>query len=219
MNRELLEQPFPSNLVKSRQGSFGNRLNYVEVAEIVKRLNSALEGAWSFAIRDLRIMETEVLVHGALTAEGIEKHGIGGSKITYTRGSGEIVSIVDDCKAAASDALKRCARLLGVGLDLYSDTRPAAETGNGRQKSAQGGNGQHRRNGGNGGNGRTDNRLTQKQLSAIWSLGRSLGLNADAIRQRAQEAYSAMPEHLSKSDASSFISALGAELSGDGGVA
>jgi len=214
MNRELLEQPFPPNLVKSRQGSFGNRLNYVEVAEIVKRLNSALEGAWSFAIRDLRIMETEVLVHGALTAEGIEKHGIGGSKITYTRGSGEIVSIVDDCKAAASDALKRCARLLGVGLDLYSDTRPAAENANGRQKSAQGGNGQHRGNGGDNGN-----RLTQKQLSAIWSLGRSLGLNADSIRQRTQEAYGYMPEHLSRSDASSFISALGAELSGDGGAA
>ena len=34
------------------------------------------------------------------------------------------MSIADDYKAAASDALKKCASLLGIGLDLYGRDRP-----------------------------------------------------------------------------------------------
>src|SRR5205085_662824 len=38
--------------------------------------------------------------------------------------SGRPLSIADDYKAAASDALKKCASLLGIGLDLYGRDRP-----------------------------------------------------------------------------------------------
>jgi len=217
MNRELLEKPFDRSLVKSRKGSFGQSLSYVEIAQYVKRLNDAFDGDWSFEIVDQKILENEVLVVGKLVAGNVTKMAIGNSRITYSKSTGEQVSLGDDLKASESIALKRACRLFGLGLDLYCDDQPPASAGNGRQARGNGGNGQNRGNGGNGhANG---NRLTQKQLSAIWSMGRSLGLNADAIRQRSQEGYGAMPEHLSKTDASSFISALSAEISGDGGAA
>ena len=45
-------------------------------------------------------------------------------------------------------------------------------------------------------------------------MGRSLGLSADQIRERTAEIYGVQPEHLSKADASSFITELGEGLSG-----
>ena len=37
--------------------------------------------------------------------------------------AGKIVSLGDDLKAAATDALKKCATLFGVGLHLYEERR------------------------------------------------------------------------------------------------
>jgi hypothetical protein len=52
-------------------------------------------------------------------------------------------------------------------------------------------------------------RLTQKQLSAIWSMGRGLKLDADTLRKRSVEMFNQQPEQLSKTDASALISKLG----------
>ena len=52
----------------------------------------------------------------------IKRHASGAS-------SGRPLSIADDYKAAASDALKKCASLLGIGLDLYGRDRPELEEG------------------------------------------------------------------------------------------
>jgi hypothetical protein len=73
---------------------------------------------------------------------------------------------------------------------------------------------------GNGGNGgttraaapRTPDRLTQKQLSAIWAIARRLGLNSEDIRERCTADYGALPEYLSRQDGSAFIAALQTEL-------
>jgi hypothetical protein len=43
------------------------------------------------------------------------------SQITRKKDSGEVISLGDDLKAAATDALKKAATLLGVGLHLYSE--------------------------------------------------------------------------------------------------
>jgi hypothetical protein len=40
--------------------------------------------------------------------------------ITKAKETGEIISLADDLKAAATDALKKAATLLGVGLHLYN---------------------------------------------------------------------------------------------------
>src|SRR5829696_5198965 len=81
---------------------------------------------------DKQILEDEVIVEAKLTVrtpggQTIVKTQFGGADIKrHASGpkSGRPLSIADDYKAAASDALKKCASLLGIGLDLYGRDRP-----------------------------------------------------------------------------------------------
>jgi hypothetical protein len=225
VNRELLEKPFPPEAIKTRQGRHGKALSYVEGHQVIRRLNEALDG-WSFEVVEHQILDNEVFVLGKLTTANSTKMAFGSSSLTISR-DGEIVSIGDDLKAAATDALKKAASHLGVGLSLYG-----SENGSVRTSAPQhaGSNGQSHRAGRTGRSGRTESRssfgpaekrrtanghdpVTQKQLSAIWSMGRSLDYDVDAIRSRSVEAFGDQPEHLSKRSASAFISQLSETLS------
>lgn len=210
MDRELLQKPFPPGLVKTRKGAFNKTLHYVEGQEYVKRLLEATAGDYSFSIVEYRIMDMEVMVLGKLEAGGTVKMAFGGSSVTRAKDSGEPISLVDDLKAAATDSLKKACSLEGVGLHLYgdgnlsTDARGSTRTGN-ASRHTRNAPPAGRRNGGNGGD---PDRLSQRQLSSIWSLGRRLGLNADEIRQRSVREYGVVPEFLSRQSGSSFISAL-----------
>ena len=130
MNRELLEKPFSPDQIKQREGNFGRMLDYIEGHTIIQRLNDAFDAKWSFRIISHEIVKEvdEVLVLGELKAFDIVKSQFGSSKIKRTRETGEIISLADDLKAAATDALKKTATLLGVGLQLYNG-------GNGKTKN------------------------------------------------------------------------------------
>jgi hypothetical protein len=214
MNREALERPFSEALIRTRRGAFGQTLSYVEGAEFIKRLNESFDGHWSFEIIAHHVRDTEVIVVGKLTADDVTKTAFGASSITISR-DGEVVSVGDDLKAAATDALKKCSTLLGLGLHLYCADQPsshrAPRNGNGRAAGSNGRseNGDRNQSANGTSNG---NRLTQRQLSAIWGMGRSLGLSADQIRDRSTELFGVHPEHLSRADASALITELGAGL-------
>ena len=120
MNRELLEKPFTAAQIRQRKGRNG-LLDYVEGHTVIQRLNDALESQWSFEVMHHEIREEEVLVLGKLTAETIAKMAFGTSQVTRERESGKAVSLGDDLKAAATDAMKKCATFLGVGLHLYAE--------------------------------------------------------------------------------------------------
>jgi hypothetical protein len=219
MKREVLNQPFSKHLIRTRKGPFGQTFSYVQGCEYIRRLNESFEGEWSFEVLEHQLRDNEAIVLGRLTVGGIVKTAFGSSTITISR-DGEVVSIGDDLKAAATDALKKAASLLGVGLHLYSSDQPREQAASGRHTPAGNGtNGQRNGNGhrpGNGNSQNSGNRLTQKQLSAIWSMGRNLGEGAEQIRQRTRDAFGVEPEYLSKQDASAFITELGQALSGPG---
>ena len=120
MNRELLEKPFERAQIRQRKGRNGV-LDYVEGHSVVQRLNDALEGRWSFEVVQHDVREDEVVVLGRLTADGVVKMSFGASQVTREKGTGQLVSLGDDLKAAATDALKKCATFLGVALHLYAD--------------------------------------------------------------------------------------------------
>ena len=84
---------------------------------------------WSFEIINHHINEKEgeVLVLGKLTVGNIVKMQFGSSQITRAKASGEIISIADDLKAAATDSLKKCATQMGVGLYLYSKEKGSSD--------------------------------------------------------------------------------------------
>ena len=228
MNRELLERPFETALIKTRKGAFGQRLSYVEGAEYIRRLNAAFDGRWSFEITDHQVGKNHVVVVGKLTAGEVVKMAFGGSTITTNSTTGEVVSIADDLKAAATDALKKAASMLGVGLHLYQDNgdaeknapRPAPTetpgprpsngrgTGTRQQPPPQDAPSQDQARSAPGNGSRQQVPLTSSQLNAIMAIARSRGLSADDLRQRSIDAFGVVPDALSKADASALITEL-----------
>jgi len=121
MNREILEKEFEPSQIKRRRGHFGQDLDYVETADVIRRLNTAFDGQWSFEIIEYQQLHDEVVVLGKLTAQGIVKTQFGSHKIIKARKDGEVMNIGYDLKAAASDALKKASTHFGVALHLYSE--------------------------------------------------------------------------------------------------
>jgi hypothetical protein len=125
-------QRTPKREIKMRAGRGGMQFAYVEHGYVTERLNLVFGFNWDFEIRDKQILDDEVIVEARLTVrtpggQTIVKTQFGGAEIKrHASGprSGRPLSIADDYKAAASDALKKCASLLGIGLDLYGRDRP-----------------------------------------------------------------------------------------------
>ena len=195
MNRALLEQEFSPEQIKQREGSFGKTLNYLPTYAVIARMNEAFDGIWSFDILSHEILESEVVVLGRLSAEGISKTQFGASRITKHRDTGLPVSIADDLKSAASDAIKKCATLAGCGLHLYQDksTGQQSTTSNviPMNNPAQAAIG--------------PTRLTAKQHAYIQRLANEQGLTKKELNNRCQEVYGVVSDHLTKDQASSCI--------------
>jgi len=193
---EVLRRPFPPELIKTRQGHNGKSLSYVETWAVIDRLNEAVD-AWSFDVVEHQIFAEEIVVLGRLTADGVVKTAFGGTSITRDR-NGKEVSIADDLKAAASDALKKSASLLGVALELYggSTSVPSSE-----QRQAAG---------------RVPtiprpsfDRITSRQLGALHSAARRHGLDTSGLATLVRERTGRDgPQHLSKREASDLLSEL-----------
>jgi hypothetical protein len=154
VNREVLCRPFPPEAVKTRPGQRGKTLSYVEVATVIARLNEGCE-SWSFEVVSHRVDADEVIVVGKLTADGQTKMHFGGASITLGN-DGRAVSVADDLKAAASDALKKCASLFGVALEMYGGAC-AASNGRSRPRAPE-----------------PDDRVSARQLAAIQAACRLL---------------------------------------------
>ena len=128
---DFLLQRTPRHEIKLRQGRGGMQFSYVEHGYVTERLNLVFGFNWDFEIVDKQILEDEVIVEAKLTVrtpkgQTIVKTQFGGAEIKrHASGprSGRPLSIADDYKAAGSDALKKCASLLGIGLDLYGRDR------------------------------------------------------------------------------------------------
>ena len=115
----ILEYPFREDQILQKNGR-----DYVEGATIIQRLlDSGVD--WSFEILETKTIEDEVIAKGRLTlfinGREIRKEQYGGAVFSRTKDGDEIVSRADTLKAASTDALKKCATLLGVGLHLYSE--------------------------------------------------------------------------------------------------
>ena len=96
--REVLDRPFPPELVKSRPGHFGQTLSYVEAHEYIRRLNEAFGVAWSFEVVTHKVGDQEVQVVGKLTTLGHVRMAFGNSTIIRVKETGEPTSIADDLK-------------------------------------------------------------------------------------------------------------------------
>lgn len=119
-----LSEQFPREMERTLNKG-GTNLTYIPVSEVITRLNKVLGvDKWSFTIirceRDA-IDPDFVVAHVRLdwhtSGLVVSRDGIGGQKIKRTK-QGSIVDLGDEFKGAISDALKKAAQTLGVGLYL-----------------------------------------------------------------------------------------------------
>jgi hypothetical protein len=213
MNRELLEKPFTPQEIKQREGRQGKVLDYVEAASVIQRLNDAFEGNWSFDLVRYEIREEldEVFVLGKLTAGEVVKTQFGSSEITRTEDGGTIVSLGDDLKAAATDALKKAATLLGVGLHLYAEAsavRPGTQPQPEEERSSRPEPSSSKPHQGFSSGVMGLTRLSAKQHGYIMNLLKDSGLTKRELDEHCRKAYGVVVDHLSKHDASALIDAM-----------
>lgn len=120
---ERLTAPFPREAIRQRQGGGGRMLDYLETHTVIRRLNEATGNQWSFRLTSVEWRGELVVAIGELEIPGLgTRSGIGVQRVS--EGGGE-----DLVKGVASDALKKCATLFGVGLELYGPDYEAGEAG------------------------------------------------------------------------------------------
>ena len=123
--RELyarLAAPFDVTFTDVRGGV---QLTYISGEQVVRRLNEVLGVAgWSFRILGHGVHQEadEAWALGELVAQvgelTVVRQQFGSQKIKRSRTSGTPLDVGFDLKGAATDALKKCASWLGVGLYL-----------------------------------------------------------------------------------------------------
>jgi len=124
ITRALYAQ-FPEEMEKMMTVS-GVNLRFIPVSEVINRLNKVLGiDSWSFEVirleRDTHEPD-EIIAHINLSVDiagkHVVKHGVGGTSIKRIKSTGKPVDLGNSFKMAVSDALKKAAQQLGVGLYL-----------------------------------------------------------------------------------------------------
>lgn len=96
----------------------GRTFTYIPSPELIERLNAVLGYfQWSYECDLVHLNETFVVVKGRLSVQGAVYEQFGGQRINKNK-QGEVIDLGDDFKGAASDAEKKCAAQIGVGLYL-----------------------------------------------------------------------------------------------------
>lgn len=122
--RDLYAQ-FPQEAERTIVKS-GVELVYLPISEVINRLNRVLGvNGWSFEIVEVKrdaVDQDEIVAHVCLTATiadcFVTKHGFGGSQVKRAKSTGKPIDLGNDFKGAVSDALKKAAQQLGIGLYL-----------------------------------------------------------------------------------------------------
>lgn len=138
-----LTEKTPPQQIYKRPGKGGKIFDYVTVSYVQRVLDYVTGWNWDFDIVEHGKEADHVWVLGKLTirsADGkhqITKQQFGRSEIKYItekRGNEKVkttqhVDYGNDLKAAASDALKKCASMLGIARDIYGKGDYKEETG------------------------------------------------------------------------------------------
>lgn len=136
---KMLLAPTPRSAIYKRKGQGGGMFDYVRGGWVKERLNIIFMFQWDFELVPMengQYFQTtggQVIVLGKLTIKDLSgnprliKMGTGKKEILYMkdetgRPSAKPVDIGNTIKSAETDALKRCAVQIGIGLDLYNKT-------------------------------------------------------------------------------------------------
>ena len=118
-------QRTPKDHIYKRPGKKGIEFEYVTGTYMKKVLNYAFGWMWSFEIKEHGREGDLMWVLGKLTIQDktgksmIIKEQFGRADIKFLKDTKITVDFGNDLKAAATDALKKCAAELGIASDVY----------------------------------------------------------------------------------------------------
>lgn len=212
--RQIIQQKTPDKEIRTRKGRGGMVFKYTDGAYVIRTLNEALGHNWDFEADNEEVINWngvpfEVRCRGRLTVrlngQAVTKVQYGSQIIEFIKErdkDGKVyivgpVSIGDCFKGAATDAMKKCASLLGVALDLYDSDYKAenyaedeleatVDTSDPRPKTL-------------------GDLVTPKQLWMIRNMAKEQGIDPE---QMAQDLLKCKLEETSKKSASVLIDAL-----------
>jgi hypothetical protein len=208
-----LAAPFPETAIERTDGAVTGRgysTTGIKYQHIVNRLNEVL-GVGGYRTQQ------EVRVQGATTQRGRPVYEatceltlqlgewVNGEFVMFAEAFGigghTAVNEADARKGAYTNGLKKAAAMLGCGRQAYEgtlddDNAPSASVQETRPPVNR-----HERN-----------RLTSKQLGALWTLARKLDIDGGAFRNRVQERFGCTVEFLGRQDASFLIGELSARI-------
>lgn len=114
----VLKAPFAANDHKFLRG-----LAYITEYAITERMDE-VDPSWSFGIQEIVNRDGTITVIGNLTIKGVTRSNVGMDSVRETKDGNSEANEAE--KSTATDALKRCARLFGIGrylLALPKDVR------------------------------------------------------------------------------------------------
>lgn len=126
--QDSLKEPFPREALRELKKQ-GKTLTYVPVSEVIARLNNVLgTGKWNI-IESVAQLDSnhpdwviaKVTIRASVDGVMTTRIGWGGQQVKMKRDGSGPLDLGDEFKGATSDALKKAAQALGVGLDLARD--------------------------------------------------------------------------------------------------
>ena len=169
------------------------------IKAITDRFNTVFNGQWSFRIIEHEVRDSEVIVLGELAVDGAIRQQFGKTVIDFNSDPTGTPSMIDHLIKASDDALVQCAYAFGIKQE--SETPDAEKKqpckSEPQQKTAE-----------SSSNGKGDRQLTNRQLAAIFGLGKANNLTQQEIINMTTDRYSSEPSELTVSQASSIISEL-----------
>jgi len=117
-------QRTPAQHIYKRPGKGGQVWDYVTGTYITKVLNFTFGWNWDFEVISHGKEGDQIWVHGKLIVKDdsghtISKSQFGRADIKINKSTNKPLDYGNDLKAASTDALKKCASLLGIASDIY----------------------------------------------------------------------------------------------------
>lgn len=127
-------QKTPPQHIYRRPGKGGQTFEYVTGTYVTKVLNFVFGWNWDFEIIAHGKEQNQVWVQGKLTVKDDKGHSItksqfGRADIKFKKDTKEMLDFGNDMKSASTDALKKCASLLGIASDVYGKMEYKQEAG------------------------------------------------------------------------------------------
>lgn len=122
----------PAKYIYERPGKGGGKFSYVTGNYVIKALNFVFGWNWDFEVMAHGKEGDQVWVQGKLTVKSpkgdtITKTQFGRADVKQSKGKN--LDFGNDLKAATTDAMKKCASMLGIASDVYGKAEYIDETG------------------------------------------------------------------------------------------